>query len=121
MPSILQVVRFSRARFAGHSKWHNIRHRKAAQDAKKSKLFSKISREIVAAAKGTAACAPNRPFAHELAFIAGGTDASSNFRLQYALDRAKASSMPKEVVERAIKAAGDRSTGERVNGTSYKF
>lgn len=75
---------------AGHSKFKNIMHRKGAQDAKRSKLFSKLSREITVAAK------------------MGTPDPDMNPRLRLAIQAAKAQSMPKDNIERAIKkAAGD--------------
>ncbi len=70
---------------AGHSKWANIRFRKGAQDAKRGKIFTKLIREITIAAR------------------AGGSDLSSNPRLRLAVDKAKAQSMPKDNIERAIK------------------
>ena len=72
---------------AGHSKFKNIMHRKGAQDAKRSKLFSKLSREITVAAK------------------MGTPDADMNPRLRLAIQAAKAQSMPKDIIERAIKKA----------------
>ena len=75
---------------AGHSKWANIRFRKGAQDAKRGKLFTKLIREITVAAR------------------AGGGDLGSNPRLRTAIDKAKAQSMPKDNIERAIK----RGTGD---------
>ncbi len=75
---------------AGHSKFKNIMHRKGAQDAKRSKLFSKLSREITVAAK------------------MGTPDPEMNPRLRLAVQAAKAQSVPKDVIERAIKkASGD--------------
>jgi len=75
---------------AGHSKFKNIMHRKGAQDAKRSKLFSKLSREITVAAK------------------MGAPDPDMNPRLRLAIAAAKAQSVPKDNIERAIKkAAGD--------------
>jgi YebC/PmpR family DNA-binding regulatory protein len=74
---------------AGHSKFKNIMHRKGAQDKKRSKIFSKLSREITVAAK------------------MGGEDADSNPRLRLAIATARAQSMPKDNIERAIaKASG---------------
>ena len=75
---------------SGHSKWANIKHKKAAQDAKKGKVFTKIARELAVAARE-----------------AGG-DASSNPRLRLALEKAKSVNMPKENLERAVK----KGTGE---------
>lgn len=69
---------------AGHSKWANIKHRKAAQDAQRGKLFTKLIREIVTAAK------------------LGGPDANSNPRLRTAVDKALASNMTRDTVNRAI-------------------
>jgi len=75
---------------AGHSKWANIQHRKGAQDKKRGKLFTKLIREITVAAR------------------MGGGDIGSNPRLRLAVDKAKAQSMPKDNIERAIKrGSGD--------------
>ncbi|HAQ6311712.1 TPA: YebC/PmpR family DNA-binding transcriptional regulator [Enterococcus faecium] len=70
-----------------HSKWHNIQGRKNAQDAKRGKVFQKLSREIYMAAK------------------AGGPDPSMNPALRLVVDKAKAANMPNDNVERAIKKA----------------
>ena len=82
---------------SGHSHWATIKHKKGAADAKKGKLFSKIARLIILAARQ-----------------AGG-DPKMNLKLQYALDEARAANMPKDNVERAIK----RGTGE-LEGVSYE-
>ena len=75
---------------AGHSKWANIQHRKGAQDKKRGKLFTKLMREVMVAARTE------------------GPDPLANARLRIAIDKAKAHSMPKENIERAIKrASGD--------------
>ena len=76
---------------AGHSKWANIQHRKGRQDAARSKLFSKLSKEITVAAK------------------MGDPDPEKNPRLRLAVKEAKQNSVPKDVIERAIKksTAGD--------------
>ncbi len=75
---------------AGHSKWANIQHRKGAQDKKRGKLFTKLIREITVAAR------------------VGGGDIAANPRLRLAVDKAKAQSMPKDNIDRAIKrGAGD--------------
>lgn len=75
---------------AGHSKWANIKHKKAATDAKRGKAWSKLSKAIIVAAK------------------AGGPDPSGNSRLRTAIADAKAVSMPKDNIERAIKkGSGD--------------
>lgn len=82
---------------AGHSKWKQIKHYKAAADAKRGALFTKIIREITMAAK------------------TGGGDPDGNPRLRTAIDTARASSMPKENIERAIK----KGTGE-LEGVDYQ-
>ena len=75
---------------AGHSKWANIKFRKGAQDAKRGKIFTKLIREITIAARS------------------GGGDVTSNPRLRLAIDKAKAQSMPKDNIDRAIKrGSGD--------------
>ncbi len=76
---------------AGHSKWANIKHRKAAQDAKRGKLYTKIIREITVAAR------------------LGGAEIEDNPRLRAAVDQAPGANMPKDTVERAIaRGAGDQ-------------
>ena len=70
---------------AGHSKWANIKHRKGAQDAKRGKLWSKVARVIIVAAKN------------------GGGDPAMNLALRYAIDKAKEANMPKDNIEKAIK------------------
>jgi transcriptional/translational regulatory protein YebC/TACO1 len=84
---------------AGHSKFKNIMHRKGRADAQRSKLFSKLSRDITVAAK----TGPARP---------GGM----NPRLRLAVNNAKAESLPKDVIQRAINkaAGGDVDTMEEV-------
>jgi len=82
---------------AGHSKWANIRFRKAAQDAKRGKLFTRLIREITVAAR------------------AGGGDADANPRLRAAIDKALSANMTKDNIERAIK----RGTGE-LEGVNYE-
>lgn len=78
---------------AGHSKWANIQHRKGAQDKKRGKLFTKLIREITIAAK------------------MGGSDLDANPRLRLAVDKAKAQSMPKDNIERAIKRGAGETEG----------
>jgi len=78
---------------AGHSKWANIKHRKARQDASRGKIWTKVIREISVAAKG-------------------GPDPSDNPRLRLALDKANAANMPKDTINRAIKkGSGTGETG----------
>lgn len=75
---------------SGHSKWHNIQQRKGKQDALRSNLFTKYAKLITVAAK------------------TGGADATTNFSLRLAVEKAKAVGMPKDNIEKAIK----RGTGE---------
>ena len=82
---------------AGHSKWANIKHRKAAQDAKRGKVFTKHIREITVAARE------------------GGGDVDSNAALRIAVDKALGVNMTRDTVERAIK----RGTGD-LEGVSYE-
>lgn len=88
---------------AGHSKWANIQHRKGKQDAARSKLFSKLSREITVAAK------------------MGDPDPDKNPRLRLAVKEARTQSMPKDVIDRAIsKATGaDAETLEEIRYEGY--
>jgi len=82
---------------SGHSKWAGIKHKKALLDAKRGKLFSKLTREIIVAAK------------------AGGGDAGSNPRLRLAVAKAKEANVPNDNIERALK----KGTGE-LPGVSYE-
>jgi len=75
---------------SGHSKWSTIKHKKAATDAKRGKMFTQLAREITVAARE------------------GGGNPEANFRLRLAIDKAREANMPKENIERAIK----RGTGE---------
>ena len=88
---------------AGHSQFKNIMHRKGRQDAMRSKLFSKLSKEITVAAKN------------------GGPDPDGNPRLRLAIQNAKAQSMPKDNIERAIKKSegGDADTYEQIRYEGY--
>jgi len=87
---------------AGHSKWANIQHRKGAQDKKRSKLFTKLIREITVAAG------------------AGGGDPAANPRLRLAIDKAKAQSMPKDNIERAIKRGSGALEGVHFEEVTYE-
>jgi YebC/PmpR family DNA-binding regulatory protein len=88
---------------AGHSKWANIQHRKGRQDKARSKLFSKLSKEITVAAK------------------MGDPDPEKNPRLRLAVKEAKSNSMPKDVIERAIGKAtgGDGDNYEEIRYEGY--
>ncbi|TCL08869.1 YebC/PmpR family DNA-binding regulatory protein [Shimia isoporae] len=88
---------------AGHSKWANIQHRKGRQDAARSKLFSKLAKEITVAAK------------------MGDPDPEKNPRLRLAVKEAKSQSVPKDVIERAIKksVAGEGDDYEEIRYEGY--
>ena len=88
---------------AGHSKWANIQHRKGRQDAVRSKLFSKLAKEITVAAK------------------MGDPDPEKNPRLRLAVKEAKSSSVPKDVIDRAIKKsqAGEGEDYEEIRYEGY--
>jgi YebC/PmpR family DNA-binding regulatory protein len=82
---------------SGHSHWSGIKYKKAALDAKRGKVWSKLARMLIVAAKD------------------GGGDPSANLALRYAIDKAKAANMPKDTIEKAIK----KGTGE-LEGTSFE-
>ena len=82
---------------AGHSKWANIQHRKGRQDEKRGKVWTRVIREIMVAARQ------------------GGGDASANPRLRLAIDKAKAANMPADTIKRNI----DKATGN-LEGVSYE-
>jgi len=88
---------------AGHSKWANIQHRKGRQDAARSKLFSKLAKEITVAAK------------------MGDPDPEKNPRLRLAVKEARSSSVPKDVIDRAIKKSqgGDAESYEEIRYEGY--
>lgn len=86
---------------AGHSKWANIKHRKAAQDAKRGKIFTRFIRELTVAAR------------------AGGGDPDDNPRLRLAVDRAKGANMPKDTMQRAIDR-GVGGEGENLEEITYE-
>lgn len=87
---------------AGHSKWANIKHRKAAQDAKRGKIFTKLIREITVAAK------------------MGGADADSNPRLRDAVQKALGANMTRDTVDRAIKRGAGAADGENYDEVRYE-
>lgn len=87
---------------AGHSKWANIKHRKAAQDAKRGKIFTKLIREITVAAR------------------IGGGDADANPRLRSALDKALGANMTKDTIERAISRGTGEGEGEAIEEVLYE-
>ena len=83
---------------SGHSKWSSIKHKKGAADVKRGKLFSKLSRAIIVAAKE------------------GGPDPAGNLALQNAVEKARSYSMPKDNIERAIA----RGSGEGADGSTFE-
>lgn len=87
---------------AGHSKWANIKHRKAKQDAKRGKLYTKLIREITVSAK------------------LGGGDPNANPRLRAALDKALIANMSRDVIDRAIKRGAGGMEGENVEEVRYE-
>ena len=87
---------------AGHSKWANIKHRKAAQDAKRGKIFTKLIREITVAAR------------------AGGGDADANPRLRSALDKALSANMTKDTIERASLRGIGEGDGTAIEEVTYE-
>lgn len=87
---------------AGHSKWANIKHRKAAQDAKRGKVFTKFIREITVAAR------------------VGGGEAESNPRLRDAISKALGANMKKDTIESAIKRGVGGSEGENYEEVRYE-
>lgn len=84
---------------AGHSKWANIKHRKERADAKKGKIFSRMAKEIISSVK------------------LGGADPENNPRLRLALQKARASNVPNEVIDRNIKKASAADTADYVELT----
>ena len=82
---------------AGHSRWANVKHKKAAADAKKGKIFTRLIKEVTVAAR------------------LGGADPGMNPRLRLAIDKANDANMPKDTIERAVK----RGAGE-LDGVSYE-
>ncbi len=87
---------------AGHSKWANIKHRKAAQDQKRAKVWTKLIREITVAARE-----------------AGG-DPDSNPRLRLAIDKGTGANMPKDTIERAIKRGAGAVDGDNYDEIRYE-
>jgi len=88
---------------SGHSKWSSIKHKKGAADAKRGKLFSKLARSIIVAAKE------------------GGGDPANNLSLQNAIEKARSYSMPKDNIDRAIaKGTGDGADGANFETVVYE-
>ena len=87
---------------SGHSHWATIKHKKGAADAKRGRVWSKIARMIIVAAK------------------AGGGDPSANLTLRYAIDKAKAANMPKDTIEKAIKKGAGGLEGANFESIQYE-
>ncbi len=87
---------------SGHSKWANIQHKKSANDAKRGKIFTKVIRELVIAAK------------------TGGSDPEGNPRLRAAIIKAKEANMPKDTMERAIKKGAGETDGANYMEFNYE-
>ncbi|MBL6690261.1 MAG: YebC/PmpR family DNA-binding transcriptional regulator [Pseudomonadales bacterium] len=87
---------------AGHSKWSNIKHRKAGQDAKRAKVFTKIIRELTVAARD------------------GGGNPDDNPGLRTVIDKAKAAQMPKDTMERAIARGAGGDDGADLSAGTYE-
>jgi YebC/PmpR family DNA-binding regulatory protein len=87
---------------AGHSKWANIKHRKAAQDKKRGKIWTKLIREVTVAARE------------------GGGDPDANPRLRLAMDKAFGANMPKDTVDRAIKRGAGGDEGDSYDEIRYE-
>lgn len=87
---------------SGHSKWANIKHRKAAQDAKKGVAYQRLTKNIISAAK------------------AGGGDPGANFQLKVAIDRAREGNVPMDNIERAIKRGAGNLEGVSYEDITYE-
>lgn len=87
---------------AGHSKWANIKHKKARNDAKRGKMWSKCARAIIVAAKN------------------GGGDPATNLALRYAVDEAKAENMPKDTIANAVKKGAGELGSENYESVIYE-
>jgi YebC/PmpR family DNA-binding regulatory protein len=87
---------------SGHNKWANIKHRKGAQDAKRSKVFTKIIRELMVSARE------------------GGSDPNTNTALRTAIEKARAANMPKDTMEKAIKKGAGEMEGQSFSEALYE-
>ncbi len=87
---------------AGHSKWANVKHRKARMDAQKGKIFTKLAREIIVAARE------------------GGADIDTNFRLRLAVQKARENNMPNDNIQRAIQKGAGGLEGESYDQVNYE-
>jgi len=87
---------------AGHSKWANIKRKKARVDAERGKAFTKVSRELLIAARE------------------GGPDPEENFRLRLAIEKARAANMPNDSIQRSIKRGSGELGGESLEEVTYE-
>ncbi|MDR1204954.1 MAG: YebC/PmpR family DNA-binding transcriptional regulator [Peptococcaceae bacterium] len=87
---------------SGHSKWANIKHKKGRQDAAKGKVFTKVGRELIVAAR------------------AGGANPDANFRLKIAIQKAKACNMPADNIQRAIQKGAGAADGSNYEELTYE-
>lgn len=87
---------------SGHSKWANIKHKKAKADAQKGKIFTKLGRELIVAAR------------------TGGGDPNNNFRLKIAIDNAKSANMPNDNIQRAIQKGAGGGEGSNYEELRYE-
>jgi YebC/PmpR family DNA-binding regulatory protein len=87
---------------SGHSKWANIKHKKGRQDAAKGKIFTKVGRELIVAAR------------------AGGANPDANFRLKIAIQKAKACNMPADNIQRAIQKGAGAADGSNYEELTYE-
>lgn len=87
---------------AGHNKWSKIKHRKAVVDKRRGKVWTKVAKAIIVAAKN------------------GGPDPASNLSLRYAIDEARYANMPRDTIERAIKKGTGAGAGENYEPTRYE-
>lgn len=87
---------------SGHSKWSTIKRKKAATDAKRGQIFTKLGKEIAIAARG------------------GGPDPETNFKLRLVMDKAKAANMPKDNIERAIRRGAGLEKGAVLEEITYE-
>jgi YebC/PmpR family DNA-binding regulatory protein len=87
---------------AGHSRWHNIRHKKAISDKKRGKAWSKVSRAILAAARQ------------------GGSDPAANLALRYAIDEARYVNLPRDTIERLAKKGAGELQGQSFESVRYE-
>src|SRR3954469_12453493 len=102
MTAFYKRIARRRQGMSGHSHWATIKHKKGATDAKRGRQWSKLSRAIIIAARN------------------GGGDPTMNLKLRYAIDKARAISMPKDNIERAIKRGTGDNDGKVFEELTYE-